>query len=340
MPTASLDEFMALNDQVAALIEAGVPLDVDLGRGADAAATLERINALIARRVSQGASLADAVQQDDRLLNPSYRNLVQLGLRSDDLAAGLAGSNLLAVSAVQSRQRTGLALLYPMLVCCLAFVGLIAFCLFFVPVLENTYAGMRIPVGPGLQTLRSLRSTLPYWAGGLPLAALLIAGWQMNSRSRFWPDLPGISRPLFEERAANFAEALAKLLESGTPLPEALRLSADAWSDAPQRDAARLLASTLDHGPVVSESSHLAGRFPPFLRWALLHSEASIGTARALRIAAKNYRHSASRRHKRLRVVIPIVVGLLLGGSAALLYGLALFVPVIDMLRGLASPTF
>jgi hypothetical protein len=60
MSTASLDDFMALNDQVAALVEAGVPLDVDLGPPRQTAATLERINALIARRVSQGCSNSDS----------------------------------------------------------------------------------------------------------------------------------------------------------------------------------------------------------------------------------------------------------------------------------------
>src|SRR5262245_36380701 len=140
MPTASLDEFMALNDQLAALIEAGVPLDVDLGRPrADTASTLERINALVARRVSQGASLASAIETDDKLLTPSYRSMVQLGLRSENLAAGLIGSNRLAVSAQQSQRATRLALIYPLIVCGFAFVGLVGFCVFFVPVLESTY---------------------------------------------------------------------------------------------------------------------------------------------------------------------------------------------------------
>src|SRR5437588_6148565 len=130
MPTASLDEFMALNDQLAALVEAGVPLDMDFGPPAEAAATLERINALIARRVSQGASLTAAIETDDKLLTPSYRSMVQLGLRSENLATGLMSSNRLAASAEQSRQATRLSLIYPLIVCSLAFVGLIGFCLF------------------------------------------------------------------------------------------------------------------------------------------------------------------------------------------------------------------
>jgi general secretion pathway protein F len=339
MPIATLDEFMALNDQIAALVEAGVPIDVDLGRRADTAANLERINALMARRVSQGASLAAAIEGNDKLLTPSYRSLVQLGLRSDNLAAGLSRSNRLAASALQSRQSMGLALLYPAIVCSLAFVGLIGFCLFFVPVLESTYGSMRIPMGPGLQTLRSLRSTLPYWAGTVPLTALLIAGWQMRSLRHPWAVLPGKLLALTEERAANFADAVATLQGSYVPLAEALRLAADVWNEAPRSEATRLLASALDQRQAISELTHLAARFPAFLRWALLNSEGTTGRVLALQIAAKIYRRSATRRQRRLQAITPLVIGLALGGGAALIYGLALFVPVIDMLRGLAAGT-
>ncbi len=336
MPTESLDEFMALNDQIAALVEAGVPLEVDLGPPAQTASRLERINALVARRVSQGASLSSAIEADDPLLTPSYRSLVQLGLRGENIASGLMGASHLAASTLQSRQATRLALIYPLIVCSLAFIGLIGFCLFFVPVLQSTYGSMRIPAGNGLRTLQSLRATLPYWASAVPLAALVIAGWRIKSRSPGWPLLAATSRAVFEEHAASFDDNVATLLDMGVSLPESLRLAAGTWTDPSRKEATRLLADALDQGQV-GESSHLVARFPPFLRWALIHSELVTGRANALRIAAKVYRQSAARRRRRLQVVVPMVIGLALGGTAALLYGLALFVPVIDMLRSLAA---
>jgi type II secretory pathway component PulF len=336
MPTASLDEFMALNDQLAALIEAGVPLDIDLGPPSQTAGTLERINALIARRVSQGASLSAAIETEDKLLTPSYRSMVQLGLRSEDLAAGLIGSNRLAASAEQSRQTTRLSLIYPFIVCCLAFVGLIGFCLFFVPVLQSTYVSMRLPAGAGLQILQSLRRTLPYWASAVPLTALVIAGWRTRSRPR-WRVLPGTRKAAFDERSATFADAVATLLETGLSYAESLRVAADAWNEASKIEATRLLAAALDQGQTISESSLSAASFPPFLRWALVGIEPVTGRARALRTAASVYRQSAARRRRRVQAVVPLVIGLALGGTAALLYGLALFVPVIEMLRSLAA---
>ena len=58
LPT-TLDDFVAWNDQLAALVQAGVPLDFGLGAsGADLTESLKRINAAVARRVSRGESLS------------------------------------------------------------------------------------------------------------------------------------------------------------------------------------------------------------------------------------------------------------------------------------------
>jgi type II secretory pathway component PulF len=168
------------------------------------------------------------------------------------------------------------------------------------------------------------------------LAALVLAGWRIKSRSRFRSFLPGSSLALLHERAANFAENVAALLESGLPLSAALPLAADTWADALRKESTRLLAAALDQGQV-SESSHLLTSFPPFLRWALISSEPTVERTRALRIAAKVYLQSAARRRRRLQVIVPMLIGLAIGGTAVLLYGLALFVPVIQMLRGLAA---
>jgi hypothetical protein len=48
------------------------------------------------------------------------------------------------------------------------------------------------------------------------------------------------------------------------------------------------------------------------------------------------YRESAERRAARLRTLAPIVALVLFGGTVTLLYGLTLFVPVVELLRTLA----
>src|SRR3954470_12951227 len=99
MPAATLDDFMALNDQLVALVQAGVPLDLGLeGSQSNTAVALERVNTVVARRVSQGATLSEALQGHDPALPARYRHLAQLGLSSGDLSAALQNNSQLAQS--------------------------------------------------------------------------------------------------------------------------------------------------------------------------------------------------------------------------------------------------
>ncbi len=351
MEKATLDDFMSLNEQLSAAVEAGVPLDVDLGRDKQATATtLEKINALVARRVSQGSTLSAAIANDDAVITPGYRCLMQLGLSSGDFSQGLALSNRLGRTVDRAQYAGWLALFYPAIVCCVALVGMVGFCLYFLPVMEATHLGLAVPSGRGLRVLQVLRETLPYWAGALPVGLIIAAGWarsrSKNRTSRAgagplaW--VSGVSRTVSLERAANFAEATAALMHNGMPLAEAMRIAADAWNAAPLADATRALAARLveiqtKQGQPNIDDSQLAASFPPFLRWSLLHSEATIGRVRALQTAAELYRREAEHRQERLRVVAPLVLAVVIGGGATLLYGLALFVPVVEMLRALAS---
>jgi general secretion pathway protein F len=349
MDTTTLDDFVAWNDQLAALVQAGVPLDLGLGTsGTDLAESLKRINATVARRVDRGESLGEAIQDDEQAVPSSYRALVELGLSSGSLAAAIDGSNRVAESIDNSRYVVRSSFIYPLVVCFLAFVGLIVFCLFFVPKLESMYYSLRMRPGSGLRIMQFLRDTLVYWVAVLPLALLMFVVWLWRAepngaasrgrRSGILAWLPGVAGAAFQERCASFAEALATLIENNTRFEEALPLAAQACGDAQLLKAARSLvaASFQDDQPTTGDSP-AEKQFPPFLRWALLHSDATTGRARALRMAGSIYRQSAGRREERFRIVVPLVVCALLGGGVTLLYGLSLFVPVVQLLRALAS---
>jgi general secretion pathway protein F len=343
--TETLDDFLALNDQLAALVRAGVPIDLGLGDNPDVVAgSLERINATVARRVRRGESLSEALD-DDTSLPESYRCMMQLGIRSGDFSAPFDGPNRLASVVDDSRHAVGSAFVYPLVVCGLAYAGLIGFCLFFVPSLEQMYDSLRVSLRPAIRVLHSLRVTLPYWVAVPPLATLLLVAWRrkagslsavhLATTSRAW--LPGASRIAFQQRAANFATALSELISDGVPLAEALPLAAGAAGDTGIQAGAQALSQSLAAGSHPADNSPTALRFPPFLRWALWHAEETTGQARALDMAAKVYRDAAEQSLERLRFITPIATLVLLGGSATLLYGLALFAPFVELLRTLAS---
>jgi type II secretory pathway component PulF len=344
MPTATLDDFMSWNDQLVAAVQAGVPLDIGLDDASgDAALALEKINALIARRTSQGATLAAAAEDTD--VPPSYNCLLQLALVSGTPVTGLALSNRLA-NKVDSAWNVGrLAFLYPLIVCGLAFFGIVGFCLFFVPVLRGTYDSLDVKAGMGLYVLEVLRDSMKYWAAIVPIGLVFAVAWvnrtsnSLNERrrERLLDWIPGVSGAIFDERAANFAETVATLLENNVPVGEALRIAAPSWNDRKLADATQELARRKNNDLAIVAADDGPRHFPPFLRWALVESETTTGRVCALRVAANIYRQAAASRQDQLRIIVPLLAAVLIGGAATLAYGLTLFVPVIEMLGGLAS---
>ena len=345
MASADLAQFLAINDQIVALVKAGVPVHLGLPQStSSAAAACERICATVARRVGEGLALEEALE--DRIVPVAYRSVVQLALQSGDLGAALAGASRMAETQDDSRSAVRMSLRYPLVICGLAYVGIVLFCLFLVPTLESMYESMRLPAGWGLTAVRTLRSTLPYWIAVPPLGLvflLLYLRWSAgraattSNSGRLISWLPGMSRALAEQRQARFAETLAGYLEAGAALPPGLRAAAAAWESGALQQGTLELAASIERGQFPSSDAPFAMRLPPLLRWAIWHADESFGRSRALRMAADFYADSSQHRVQRLQVVAPIVTCTVIGGGVTLLYGLALFVPVSQMIQGLAG---
>jgi general secretion pathway protein F len=345
MDQVTLDDFRAWNDQLSALAQAGVPLDVGIASSdADLAERLKTMATTVARRVNRGESLVEALEDDDPHMPAAYRSLAQLVLHSGNPDAALEGATRVAEAIDDSRYSFRAAFIYPLILCGFASVGLLIYCRSFVPSLAGIYQSLRLTPSTGLRALETLQQLQPYWIV-IPLL-LLFAGlaWRWRAASQHsvsathagiasW--IPFVSRTLYYEQCATFADSLAALLERGTAFEDSLRVAADSCHNARLADAARMQpASTAEQ----STSINAAAQFPPFLRWALLDSEPNFDRPRALRMAAELYHDTALRRREQFRVVAPIVVCVVIGGGVTLLYGLSLFVPMVELLRTLALP--
>jgi type II secretory pathway component PulF len=142
---------------------------------------------------------------------------------------------------------------------------------------------------------------------------------------------------MFQQRCAYFAESLASLDEGGVPLEDALSVAAGVCGEPSLAEGARSLAATIANGGAAKEDKTAVNRFPPFLHWAVCQTDSAIDRARALRLAASLYRESSVYSMQRARIVAPILCLITLGGGVTLLYGLALFLPVVQMLKSVAT---
>jgi type II secretory pathway component PulF len=347
----SLDELIALNDEIAALVRAGVPLERGLlDVGGDLTGRLRSITNALGERMSRGEGLLQALEGEGERLPGIYRAVVEAGLRTGRLSVALEGLAIFARQYAEMRRAIGLALVYPLVVLTLAY-GLFAFFVWQIaPRFLAAAESLQVPSPRALSWLSGLGDSVRYWWPIGPAALLLIGLWWARSgrgsllqpsgggRALAW--LPWMKTMFAHSRSANFAELLALLLEHGVPFPDGIALAAEATGDAELRRAAGEIAAAGRRGDSLAESVRGAKPVPPLLRWLIATGRQPETLVPALRHAAQTYRRRAILLAEFVRVFLPVILLFAIGVTATLLYGLTLFVPFSAILNSLAAPSY
>src|SRR5438128_1678920 len=116
------DDLIALNDEIAAMARAGLPLDQglaamakEMGRG-----RLRAVTASLAADLREGHTLPEALNRQGKRLPPFYAGLVEAGVRSGRVCDVLATLTEYARSLANLRALIIDAALYPIVVLVLA----------------------------------------------------------------------------------------------------------------------------------------------------------------------------------------------------------------------------
>ncbi|MDZ4659204.1 MAG: type II secretion system F family protein [Bythopirellula sp.] len=335
MNDVSLEEVLALNEELAALSAAGVPIELGAGN-VSTEETLANINASLALRTSLGQPVGAALAADDKLPTV-YQNALLTGLQTNQLSLALDGVSRQPIAWDDLRRTVGQALVGPLIVLTLAYCGFIFLCLLFGPTLASVYEQMREPPSWGVRLLTFGREWMPVWVPLVPLLVLLaIFLWRRRvHHQRPW--LPGSSRYFATITRATFAEQLASLLTANVPLPESLRLAGKSTNDPGLIAASERIASVRERNePLTPADEQQLSVLPPLLRWALTGNLGGESLPDMLRFIAETYRQSAQRQATVWHLALPTFVGAIVGGAIVLVYGLSMFGPYIQMLRDLA----
>lgn len=346
-PSVTLEQLVALNDELVALVRAGVPLEMGLREMAgETGGPMAEISAALASRMTTGASLPEALRAEEHRFPPVYRTVVEAGLRAGRLSAALEAVSDFARELVELRRQIGRALVYPLIVTGLAYGLFLVFSADMVERFRETYEVFRLPIHGPLQWLVSAADGIQrwWWAPPALLAGLIV--WWMSTGGAYllgfsgsprligW--IPGVGRIGRDFQYATFAELLALLMEHEVPLTEGLRLSADATGHSLLRGAAHRFADVVERGGPIGETDQSRTAFPPFLYWVLWQASRGAGPARLLRHAAAIYRRRAINRTNWFKVTFPVVAAVVIGGGVTALYALTLFGPLATFWSDLA----
>lgn len=330
--TSRLAEFAALNEELAGLVRAGLPLELGLGAGARYG-----LAGRITDRLRQGRSLEEALREEGDEVPAAYRAVVEAGLKSGRLADAVETVSRTARAMLSLRRRLALAAIYPAVLVVTAY----AFTVLLSPKLLEPILGIASDAGEppprvATEALWLLRENPGYWQWWAPAAALAIL-WATGGLTSLTMRLPGLGPALRAYRLAAFAELAAGLLDHGTPLDEAFSLGAAASGDRRLDADAQAVGERLRAGQPAAEALGGFTSMPRFARW-MITAGALAGTLPAtLRQVADWSGRRAAARADWFSLTAALVVTPIIGGVAVALFATASFWPVVDLLYRLGE---
>lgn len=347
-PIPALADFVLLNEEIAALVRARLPLEGNLALvGAELPKTAGALANRVAERMSAGATLPAAIEAECATLPPIYRATVVAGMESGQLNSVIESLVDTATRLDQLRRVTAIALLYPVIVITIA---ALAFALIITTVVPNFDWLNESHFGP-LAWLARFPKEVLIAAVAIPcviIISLRFWWWRSGRLGAILPSrfglidlVPGTRRVRTWSQAATFSELLRLLVESNLPLEQALRLAADAVDDRRFRAAAIDLAARGERGDV-DWSANPNGRansrsLPLLIRIALDQSSNRPLLVTGLRQAATIYRERAIRAAEWYSEYVPVFLTVGIAGTLTIAFTLSVLWPYAATLRELSS---
>jgi general secretion pathway protein F len=350
----SLDELILLNEEIRALLRAGIPLELGLrGSASRIGGRLAQLTGRLAARIEAGTSLTAALDAEGGRIPSTYRAMLSAGLRSGRFDEVLASVTHFATVMRDMRSHVARSLVYPAAVIGLGYALFVGLMLFFEPWIDSTYQVFRIRDAWWLPPMRWLHETAVIWGPAVPTIVVLavVGPWLTERLKRLSADesndrpadlgfvryLPGVGGVIRNAQLARFAHLLAILAEHGVPFPEAARLSAGGTGDRRLMRAVDEAAAVIEAGRPLDEALRTGAALPPFLRWQMVFGARHSRMPAALRQAAEVYQQRATLRADWIQQILPLLLVLLVGGGATVLYALTVFVPLSSLWKGLGQ---
>jgi len=342
----SLTDLIAFNEEVAALVRVGLPVEVGLG-GAELPKSLRQITSRFREQLERGASLRQALDTCGAEFPPSYLALVEAGLRSNRLNDALVSAGDFARTLLGMQHQIRSALVYPLLVFAIAY----GFFLLLLDELVPRILGLLVVSGGSphvlLKLLQFLSQTMVYWGPALPTAMFVLAiamgiipipllrpSAALVERIHL---LPWAGRIIRDSQSAGFCHLLAILVDREVPLPLSLELASTSSGDRRLADECHRVAADLRRGIPLNQSLKTAVHLPAFTRWMLSSGHDQGGLAAVMATLSDIYLRRAESQRQLFSLSAPLILTVAIGGTAVAFYCLLVFVPMRDLFMQLVS---
>ena len=342
------DDLVLLCQQLATLIEAGVPLLKCLEVVSSQVESRRLLLALeeVRRDVSAGRTFRDSLSKHSAIFSPLWLNLVETGEASGHLAEALKqlAHHFELAQHLQNEAQT--ALTYP------AFLGAAAVCVmgvfvyWLIPKFEtifSTMAGLELP--PLTKAVIGVSyAARKYWVaillgGGASVYALksyLRTEGGQWTRDRLLLRIPLFSTLFTYLQLAEFSRGLATLLESGVPLLSGLEILERSATNKVYAQAIGRVREQVKEGKSMAKPMDETGLFPAMTVQMVQVGEEVGELAKMVTRIAKYYEERVETFIARMtRLFEPIAIVFM--GGIVLIIVLSIFMPIFKMAGGLKA---
>jgi type II secretory pathway component PulF len=363
-----INELFALNQEIASLVRAGVPIGEGLAIvGLGSSGRYGRVARSLGEKLESGQSFLDAIggapafdvktgelrppsKETEFLFPDAYRAVLAAGVRSGSLAESLEAVVGSLTSLVDARRHLAAVLLYPLLVLWVAWGALACFLLYVFPAIGATLRDFGLSDGlwGAVGWIESSGPVITGLAVLFPIiGTLLLLSWGLRSgRSQgflqggSWGGLgfiPGMKKARRNIARAIFIDLIKLLVAHETPLDQAIELAAVATGEKRIIEASQQIVVLLRRGESLQQAIRKVPEFPPLVAWVLGSQTRPDAIETGLGQAATVFRARGFDAIANIQLLFPAAISLTLGLVVALCYIFVLGLPWSLTLQRLAE---
>jgi type II secretory pathway component PulF len=343
------EDLITLNEEIAGMARAGLPLDQGLAAIARemGGGRLQRATAEIAADLHAGRTLPESLERQRGRVPEFYAGLVASGIRTGRLGEVLSTLTAYARAIADLRATVVGAVFYPTVILVFAFILFGFVCHFIIPQFKRIFLDFGIEL-PAITRFAIAIGDHPTEFYVFPPLAVLFtlaaAKFSLRSTSggrrawaRFIYSMPIIGTLVRSARLAAFTDLLATLVDHSVPLAEAFRMAGQASSDPLMTEAAQQVEDDLRGGTSLGEALRNRRLVPELIAWMTGLGERRGNLAAALRQASQVYRRQVETRAQVLRTVLPPFLVMMTAAVLVAFFALAMFLPLVKLIAELSG---
>ena len=344
-PKVKASDFLLFNQQLAALVRAGIPIlqAISMLRKRAASARLRAVLGEVEDQIRGGAALSQAFASQGSIFPRIYTASILAGERSGALDEVLLRYVTYMRRNVALRRKIRGALAYPVFLL-LASLGMVVFLTgYVVPRMSSLFEGFNTEL-PAVTALviggSNFFAANFYWLIPTFFGVVIALGiWWATPSGKLAIDrillkLPIASALIKQLAIAQVTRSLATLLAGGITLVESWEIAAEAITNRELRARSAATLPMIQEGRSFTESLESAGWIPPLALDMIGVGERSGSLKEMLEEVAEFYDKESEVRLEQLTTVLEPAILLVMGGIVVTIL-LAIYLPIIQSISNI-----